>query len=80
MEVFTSPAYVSMAEAGSLLGVSWKTVQRLAKSDPTFPARIDVTGGSRLIRFSRAAVLTWASAHGTPTADAPAGEAVANVG
>lgn len=51
---------IDQAEVARLLSCCAKSVQRLAKSDPTFPAGFNPTGGRNCRRYSKAAVTLWA--------------------
>lgn len=62
----TGPALIDQKAAALMLGCCAKTVQRLSKSDPSFPAAIRPTGSRNFVRFSRAALLDWVAARSAP--------------
>lgn len=48
-------------EAGQMLGVSWRTVRRLAETDPTFPKPFRM---GRCVRWDKSALERYLSRQG----------------
>ena len=53
---------VTQADVARLIGGCTKTVQRLAKSDPTFPPGINLLGSRNGLRYLKSDVVAWCEA------------------